>query len=65
MREILLRLFVEIGHGNTSGEDSVVGMFCRQISSCLGGEILRNTIIQNVKYNQRSKRTSSSVVVTP
>ena len=44
MREVLLRLFVEIGHGNTSGEDSIVGMFCRQISSCLGGEVLYNTI---------------------
>lgn len=50
MREVLLRLFVEIGYGNTSGEDSVVGMFCREIGSCLGGEILRNIISCNVKY---------------
>ena len=46
MREVLLRLFVEIGHGNTSGEDSVVGMFCRQIGSCLSGKVLCNTISQ-------------------
>ena len=27
MGEVLLHLFVEIGHSNTSGKDSVVGMF--------------------------------------
>ena len=50
MRKVLLRLFVEIGYGNTSSEDSVVGMFCRQISSCLGGKVLHNTISRDVKY---------------
>ncbi len=46
---------MEIGHGNTSGEDGVVGMFCRQIGSCLGGEVLRNTISRNVKYYVKIK----------
>jgi hypothetical protein len=50
MRKILLRLFMEIGHGNTSGEDSVVGMLCRKVGSCLGGEVLRTTISGNAKY---------------
>ena len=55
MRKVLLCLFVEIGHGNTRGEDGIVGMFCRQVGSCLGCEVLRNTISQNVKYYLKIK----------
>jgi hypothetical protein len=49
MRKVLLRLFVEVGHSNTSREDSIIGMLCRQICSCLGGEVLCNFISQNAK----------------
>lgn len=38
--EGLFRLLVQVGNGNTGGEDGIVGVFGRKIRSGLSGEIL-------------------------
>lgn len=40
-REVLLRLLVKVGDGDTGGEDGVVRMFSREVRSSLSGEVLR------------------------
>ena len=56
MGEVLLGLFVEVGHSDTSSEDGIIRVFCCQICRRLGGEILYDFVSQ---YTGRAARVKT------
>ena len=41
MRKLFLGLLVEVGDGDSSSEDSIVGVFSREVCGSLGSEVLQ------------------------
>jgi hypothetical protein len=57
LREVLLRLLVEVRDGDTRSEYSVVWMLGGEIGGCLSGEVLKVKEMFNKIYRaERSKR---------
>ena len=38
--KVLFRLLVQVGNGNASGKNGIVGMFAREVCGGFGGQIL-------------------------
>ncbi len=64
LREALLRLFVEVGDGDTSSEDSIVWMLGGQICCSFRCQVLLEISATRIAGETRG-HTSSSTVVTP